>query len=132
MRGTERRNKKRLILISYLVRDETALRCDFAEYYHISRLDALPIGTAAALAAGLREPSRSYKASTGLKLTLMESMSAMTLDALNLLCWMRSEDARHNRNRPKSVYTTLTADHSQDLCGETIEDFDRWYAEKMG
>lgn len=108
------------------------MRCDFAEYYHISDLDGLPIGTAAALAAGLREPSRSYKASTGAKLTLMESMAAMALDAVNLLCWMRSEDARHNRNRPNSVYANLTADHSQDLSGETIEEFDRWYAEKMG
>ncbi len=109
------------------------MRCDFAETYHITDFEALPIDLAATLAAGLREPSRSYRAYNGVKLTLEQSLSAMMLDTANMILWTRSEDAKHNRNRPNSVYERLTAEPDEnELEGETIEEFDRWYSEKMG
>lgn len=47
--------------------DREALLCDFAEYYHVYDLRALPILTVAALAVGLRADSRIKLKMSGLK-----------------------------------------------------------------
>lgn len=58
----------------------------------------------------------------------------MTLDAANMIAWLQSADAVHNRHRPESVYERLSKgkEASDDYEGMTIEEFDRWYSEKMG
>lgn len=86
-----------------LITSETALICDFAEYYHVLDWRGLPLKTAAALAAGLREDSRSMMALTDSKVTRGEVLQAMMVDRLSMLVWTKTKDAEHNRNRPKSV-----------------------------
>lgn len=91
-----------------LTTSETALICDFAEYYHVLNWQELPLKTAAALAAGLREDSRSMMAMSKSKVTQDTLLKAMMVDRLSLLAWMKTKDAEKNRNRPSSVVELLT------------------------
>lgn len=86
-----------------LATSETALICDFAEYYHVLDWRGLPLKTVAALAAGLREDSRSMMALKNSKLTRDEVLKAIMVDRLSMLVWTKTKDAEHNRNRPKSI-----------------------------
>lgn len=106
-------------------RDEGALICDMAEYYHVLDYKGLPLQTAAALAAGLPEDSRSIRAMTGSRLTLSERLQAMTADLLRLLVWMRTEDGHKGRNRPASILQILSEGPQEPECQgyESGEDF---------
>ena len=87
--------------------DETALSCDFAEYYHVLDWRALPLKTAAALAAGLRDDSRVKSHMAGITVDPQTQMLAAAVDRLGLLVWMKTKDATKGRNRPKSLLEEL-------------------------
>ena len=82
---------------------ETALICDFAEYYHVLDWRGLPLKTAAALAAGLREESRSMMRQTDSKVSTDTMLKALMVDRLGLLVWAKSKDALKGKNRPPSI-----------------------------
>ena len=78
-----------------------------AETYHVLNLWELPVEKAAVLAAGLREDSRIRLKLAGMKTDFRTMLEASLLDSVNTSVWMRSEDGRKRRNRPKSVLQIL-------------------------
>ena len=86
---------------------ETALICDFAEYYHVLDWRGLPLTTAAALAAGLREDSRSMMALSKSKVSSDTLLRALMVDRLSLLVWAKTKDAQKGKNRPKSIIDSI-------------------------
>lgn len=98
--------------------DEDALQCDFAEFYHVFNWRALPVRFAATLAFGLPDCSRTKLRLSGFELPINTMLIASAVDALNLLCWMQSEDGRSGTNRPKSVLDAITRKETgNDECG---------------
>ena len=72
--------------------DREALLCDFAEYYHVYDLQALPLLTVAALAVGLRGDSRIEMKLAGLKEVPQTFMNAMIADKLTLIHYYLTAD----------------------------------------
>ena len=68
---------------------------------------ALPLKTAAALAAGLRDDSRVKSRMAGITVDPKTQMLAAAVDRLGLLVWMKTKDATKGRNRPKSLLEEL-------------------------
>ena len=97
-----------MTLAALVAADRDALLCDMAQTYHVFDLRALPVQTVAVLAAGLPESSRIKCKLSGASLPISELLLAAILDGVNLLVWMRTEDAKHGRNRPRSVLGALT------------------------
>lgn len=89
--------------------------CDFAEYYHIYDLEALPVRKLAALSCGLPPDSRTMRNVTGAKLSVAETLLAACCDNLAIIAWMNSEDGRKNRNRPKSILSELTTEKEKPM-----------------
>lgn len=96
-----------MILAGMVRTDETALICDMAETYGITDWRALPLTTAAALSAGLREDSRIRMKISGAKTDRMTLLAAMIVDRLSLLVWSKTKDAEHGRNKPASLAAAL-------------------------
>lgn len=86
-----------------MVKDEDALICDFAEYYHIYDYEAMDVKTVATLAAGLRSNSRIKTKMANMTQPMDTYLLALCLDALRYLCWTKTKDAEKNRNRPESL-----------------------------
>lgn len=116
-----------MILAAMLDTDRTALICDLAETYGVYDMDALPVATLAALAAGLREDSRIMMKLSGQLLTTTQTLLAGILDGINLLCWLNSEDGRRGRNRPVSVTDRLQGKKEEQniMQFKSGEDFER-------
>lgn len=93
---------------------ETDLICDLAETYGITDYRALPLKTAAALSAGLRDESRSKMRASGMKIPTTTALIAAAVDRLALLVWMQSEDGAKRRNRPESILARLTKEQNKD------------------
>ena len=93
---------------------ETDLICDLAETYGITDYRALPLKTAAALSAGLRDESRSKMRASGMKIPTATALIAAAVDRLALLVWMQSEDGAKRRNRPESILARLTKEQNKD------------------
>lgn len=93
-------------------RDE--LTCDLAETYQIFDMRSYPVSLIATLAAGLQETSRINMKMAGQRLTTTDSLLAIIYDKLNWLCWAKTEDAQHKKNRPKSLFMLLTTDEKED------------------
>lgn len=89
-----------------------ALLCDMAETYGIYDFRALPVPVLATLAVGLREDSRIKMYMNGTKITRNETLLAAAVDRLSLLWWSKTEDARTNSNRPKSMISMLLGDQT--------------------
>ena len=87
--------------------DEDLLICDLAETYHILDYKALSPRLVAVLANGLSDDSRIKKKIVGRRLSLGDSLQAATVDRLTQLLWTKTEDARRNRNKPKSILEAL-------------------------
>ena len=96
-----------MILAGMIRTDETALICDLAETYHIYDWRALPIETAAALAAGLREDSRIKMKISEMPADRTTILLAGILDRLSWIAWSRTKDAERGSNRPESVLAKL-------------------------
>ena len=106
-----------------LATSETALICDFAETYHVLDWRALPVRTAAALAAGLRDDARIWMKLTGQRLSMRDTIAAATLDRLSFLAWAKTKDGMNNRNRPQSVLKILTEEREEQPDGfDTAEE----------
>lgn len=89
--------------------DEDALVCDFAEYYHIYDWRSIPARTAATLAAGLRDTSRSMLKLAGVEHHPDRILLASILDAARVANWQRTENGRKGTNKPALVAPTLLA-----------------------
>lgn len=114
--------------------DETALICDFAETYGVYDWRALPLKTAAALAAGLHEDSRSVRKLTGAPAGMQTLLLAALVDEAHVLVWQNTKDGAAGRNRPKSVLRTLLGEEDNDSPGEgfaTVEEYRAWHREMM-
>ena len=87
--------------------DEDALRCDFAQVYHILDFRRLPLRTAAVFAQGLPGDSRIMRKLSGARYGVDTALLAQIADAAALLVWMRSKDGQRGVNRPRSVFDLL-------------------------
>ena len=115
--------------------DEDALICDMAETYHIYDIYSLPVEYVATLAIGLRDSSRIKRKALGLEVELDTLLLAHICDNTAINAWMKTEDAQHGRNRPKSVVEALTIklDQSKQVqTFETSDDFDKKWREING
>ena len=114
--------------------DETALICDFAECYHVLDWRALPVRTAAALAAGLEADSRIIKKISGAAADVQTMLLAMITDALHIIAWQNTKDGVNGKNRPKSVVQAIL-DKDRDAFAEgfrSVDEFNAWRASMTG
>ena len=113
--------------------DEDALICDLAETYHILNYRGLSPKLVAVLCIGLSDDSRIKKEISNRKLNLDEFLLAALVDRMSLLVWLKTEDARHDRNRPKSILGALEdkREKSKYQGFDTIEEFERKRAELL-
>lgn len=106
---------------------EDNLICDFAETYGILDYKALPVPLAATLAAGLRDDSRCKMALSGTRVKTEHVLLAAIVDRLSILLWSRSADAKHRKNRPRSIVQMMLSDGKADsdvIAFDTAEDFE--------
>lgn len=106
--------------------DEDALICDMAETYHIYNMKQLPVEYVATLAAGLRQDSRIKMKAAGLKLDLPTLLLAHVADNTAINVYAKTKDAKHGKNKPKSIVKALfasdnPADHAKQF--ESAESF---------
>jgi len=94
--------------------DEDAVICDFAETYHILDYTALPVETAATLAAGLRDDSRIMMKLAKLRVKPELFALCTIADRLGLLVWMQTKDGQKNRNRPASMLEAISEEQKKD------------------
>ena len=107
--------------------DRDALLCDMAETYGIYDLRALPVSTLATLAVGLRDDSRIKMHMHGAKISRIETLLAAAVDRLSMLWWAKTEDARSNANRPKSMLSILIGEpQKQESDVEAFESGDEF------
>ena len=113
--------------------DEAALRCDFAQTYHILDYRALPARQAALFAQGLDRDSRIRRKLSGESVSLETRLLALVADAVQILIWQRTEDGLKGRNRPKSILAALTADENprEPIGFDTPEEFEAWRASML-
>nr|DAX27462.1 MAG TPA: protein of unknown function (DUF5361) [Caudoviricetes sp.] len=105
--------------------DKDALICDLAETYGIYSLEGLPISTLATLSFGLRENSRIKMKLSGIKATNEETLLAMIVDRLSILCWGKTKDGQKGRNKPKMITDILLNGSKKDEVKsyDTIDSF---------
>lgn len=87
--------------------DEDALICDLAAEYGVTDWRALPIQTAAALACGLSEDSRTARSRAGAKYTTTQLLLATIADGVRDIRWMLSTDGQTGNNRPPSFLSKM-------------------------
>ena len=117
-----------------IARDEQALRCDFAETYHILDFRALPARQAAVLACGLRPSSRIMQKLAGTQGDLHAVLLALIADAVRVLVWQNTADGAKGRNQPRSILAMLRGGE-QPAAGfgfDSAEDFEAWRASMIG
>lgn len=108
-------------------RYEEELLCDFAEFYHIYDLEAFPARYIATLAVGLPERSRIVMSISGTKMPTETAILTLIFDVVNWIKWAQTKDAVKGRNRPKSLFDSLTNKATKEKI-ETFasgEDFER-------
>lgn len=108
--------------------DEDALICDLAETYHIYDYRAFPVKLIATLAAGLRDDSRIKMRLAGSRVRPSFLLSAMAVDALNILVWQQTEDGHKGRNAPERIARILLGEGEEKkniAAFDSPEDFER-------
>ena len=121
-----------MILAGMIRESETDLICDLAETYGVMDYRALPLKTAAALSAGLREDSRIRMRMSGQKAPTDILLAAAMVDRLSILAWMQTKDGQKGRNRPESILRKLTAEKKKTddfQVFQTAEEFEKRKAE---
>ena len=125
-----------MILAGMIRTDETALICDMAETYGVFDWKALPIRTAAALAAGLRDDSRIKMKIMGMPADRMTLLAAMAVDRLSFLAWAKTKDAERGENRPESILLKILGSGKQEKqeyeAYKTAEEFDEAWRRAAG
>lgn len=94
--------------------DEDSFICDLAEYYHIYDYKQFPATYIGTLAQGLPDKSRIKLIISNSKVDIDSILLASCVDALNILVWMKTKDAEHGWNRPKSITQTLFGNEKED------------------
>lgn len=85
----------------------------------------LPPDLVGVLCFGLHDNSRIKMKISGSKLTTEQTFLAMMVDSLNFIAWTKTEDARKNRKRPKSIIESLRNRDKECKGFRTIEEFER-------
>lgn len=114
------------------MKDEDALICDFAEYYHVLSWRDLPVRTAATLAAGLRPCSRSYMKAVGVKADLTDSLLAMIHDRLADLISMLAGKNSKGISRIAEDVIHGKPEKSETEQYDAVYDFDAEWAKRTG
>ena len=91
-----------------IAKDENALTCDFMETYHVLDYRSLGAFKASVLANGLPDNIRIKRKLAGVKHSTDTLLLAAIADRLSLILWTKTEDGQKNRNRPASIYESLT------------------------
>lgn len=108
-----------------IVLDETALKCDLAETYHIYDYRKLPSRMVASFSVGLRANSRIKMKLNGNKVPYeMELLMAM-VDRLSLLVYAQSKDAKSGRNKPKMLLEELYKETEKCYGFDTPDDLNK-------
>jgi len=100
-----------------LATDRDALLCDMAQTYHVFDLKSLPPVLCATLAAGLPDDARIKMHMRDVKVSTNRLLLAAILDALNILVYHGTQDARAGINQPRSVVGILTGKEKSDGSG---------------
>lgn len=95
--------------------DEDALICDMAETYHIYDMESMPVEYIATLAIGLRNDSRIKKKANGLRVDMNTLLLARIADNTAINVYLKTKDAKHGRNKPKSITEALTKNPNAEL-----------------
>ena len=115
---------------------EDEIICDLAETYRILNYRELSPDLVAVLVLGLKDDSRIKKKLGQVKLSLVEMLLALIVDKLSFLCWTKTKDAQHNRNKPKSLFEKLMGmdEKPKDelMSFETIEEYEAYRRNKRG
>lgn len=85
--------------------DEDALRCDFAQFYHVLDYRRLPLRAAAVFACGLPEDSRIMRKMAGAELPAEIFLLATIADRLGAISWQIAGDKQ--AERPQSILQTI-------------------------
>lgn len=109
--------------------DKDALICDMAETYHIYNMEQLPVEYVAILACGLRENSRIKLKAAGLKTDISTMLLAHICDNTAINAYLKTKDAQHNRNRPKSMVKAFQAEYDPQEHARTFESGEAFLAE---
>ena len=112
--------------------DEVALRCDFAEVYHVLDWRVLPAHMAAALALGLGPDSRIMRKMCGVDVSTNTLLLAIIADALRILVWQNTKDAACGRNKPTLITDAILSGKKESAGFDTIEEFNKWRSEMLG
>ncbi len=113
--------------------DRNALICDLAETYGVFDYKRVPGRLLGILAAGLGANSRIGQKINGVRGNVTEILLARILDGVQFLCWVQTEDARKNKNRPKSVASDFFISEDKNKAKTmTIEDFETLKAKITG
>lgn len=113
---------------------EDDLICDFAEFYHVFDIGALPPTTAAALSVGLPMGSRTKKRLAGMRFDFTDMLLALIVDGINILIWQNTKDGHKNRRKPKSLYKKLTEEPEKKeeyKIFRSPDAFEAWYQKRM-
>lgn len=122
-----------MVLALVVANYEGEFICDMVQYYHIIDYKGLSPILVATLLVGLPNDSRVKMAISGTKLTLEQTILARMADDIAFIAWAQTEDARKNRNRPKSILQTLLGDTKKEkLESFTAEEFDKKWKELTG
>ena len=114
-----------MTLALFVGKCEDEFICDMAETYHIFNWRELPLKTAAVLASGLSQDSRSFRKVHDQKLRSEEYTLLAILDELRILRWIHTTDAQHGRNRPESMLMNLLEPKQNKTVGfRTAEEFE--------
>lgn len=109
-----------------IAEDRNALICDLAETYGIFDYKRVPGRLLGILVAGLGANSRIGQKINGVRGDVPEVLLARILDGIQFLCWVQTEDARKNRNRPKSVASDFFVSEDENKVKTmTIDDFEK-------
>lgn len=114
--------KKLLTLAAYIKKDENALICDFAEYYHIYDYKRLPARYAGILAHGLRAGSRCVMSVTGQTINPDSLLLATISDELQIVMYQQRAIAGSKHNpKPRLVTDQIKQDAQKN---QKCESFD--------
>ena len=105
--------------------DEDALICDLAETYQIYDYRQLPLQMVAVFSYGLRDDSR-IKMSISKQSVPLDTL-LLAGDRLAMLLWSKTVDAEKGRNKPDSIFDSLTnvKKESSQLTFSSGEEFEQ-------